>query len=81
MNEYSLASVAVVMGTATFVYWHLTGWLWKYKSLNDQLVIHMKIVKDLQTDREKNLDRIKLKIEEMQSEINALNLKIGMKLK
>jgi type VI protein secretion system component VasK len=83
-----LIALTLLLGTCTFIYLHLMGWLWKYRELGNQLVVQTEMTKHLSEEKQNEARKVRQMIEEMKAEIeaiqtdmNGINLKLGLKLK
>lgn len=72
---------AIICGTLLVIYFHLMRWLWDFKELANQLAVQTEIAKHLSEEKQNEARRIRAMVDEMRTELNALNLKMGMKLK
>lgn len=83
-----LIALILLLGTCTFIYLHLMGWLWRYRELGNALIVQTRIADDLQKDRDEKIkglryemEVLRKEIEAIQTDMNGINLKLGLKLK
>ncbi len=88
MNEIDLVAIVLTLGTILIIYFNLMIRIGQFKELNNLLTIQTQFAEDLKKDREKMISGLKYEltimrkeIDDMATELNGINLKLGLKLK
>ncbi len=88
MNEIDLVAIMLTLGTILIIYFNCMARISQFKELNNLLTIQTRLGDDLVKDREKMISELKYEIAVMRKEIddmatdmNGINLKLGLKLK
>lgn len=67
--------------TTLCIYLHFMWWLWKYRDLKMSLDAANHIISSTELQRSKQLQKLLDEQDKIRTEMNGINLKLGLKLK
>jgi hypothetical protein len=71
----------VILAALVGMYLHFMNWLMKFHDLDNQLTVQKEIVRHNSEMVQDKVRAVTKQLEELRTELNGINLKLGLKLK